>query len=61
MDLCYSQYLQILKKIAKDKNLKNKELAKDIKSAQDGLYKIEYLFNINVKGEWNVWFRYSGY
>ncbi|WP_183010888.1 hypothetical protein [Clostridium paraputrificum] len=46
MDLCYSQYLQILKKIAKDKNLKNKELAKDIKSAQDGLYKIEYLFNI---------------
>ena len=48
MDPCYTQYLQILKKIAKDKKLKDKELAKDIKSAQDGLYKIEYLFNINI-------------
>lgn len=59
MDLCYMQYIQILKKLSKDKNLKDKELAKDIKSAQDGLYKIEYLFNIQE--EKNVWFRYSGY
>lgn len=42
MDPCYSQYLQILKKIAKDKKLKDMELAKD------GMYKIEYLFNINI-------------
>lgn len=46
MDPCYMQYIQILKKMANDKALKDKELAKDIKSAQDGLYKIEYLFNI---------------
>lgn len=59
MDLCYMQYIQILKKLSKDKNLKDKELAKDIKSAQDGLYKIEYLFNIQE--EKNVWFRYSSY
>lgn len=59
MDPCYSQYLQILKKISKDKNLKNDELAKDIRAAKDGLYKIEYLFNI--KEEKNVWFRYSSY
>lgn len=59
MDLCYMQYIQILKKLSKDKNLKDKELAKDIKSAQDGMYKIEYLFNIQE--EKNVWFRYSGY
>lgn len=61
MDPCYMQYIQILKKMANDKALKDKELAKDIRAAKDGLYKIEYLFNINVKGEWNVWFRYSGY
>ena len=52
MDPCYSQYLQILKKISKDKNLKNDELAKDIRAAKEGLYKIEYLFNI--KEEKNV-------
>ena len=52
MDPCYMQYIQILKKLSKDKNLKDKELAKDIESAQDGLYKIEYLFNI--KEEKNV-------
>lgn len=40
MDTCYIQYIQILKKMANDKALKDKELAKD------GLYKIEYLFNI---------------
>lgn len=59
MDPCYMQYIQMLKKLSKDKNLKDKELAKDIKSAQDGLYKIEYLFNIQE--EKNVWFRYSSY
>ena len=59
MDPCYMQYIQILKKLSKDKKLKNDELAKDIKSAQDGLYKIEYLFNIQE--EKNVWFRYSSY
>lgn len=59
MDPCYMQYIQILKKLSKDKNLKDNELAKDIESAQDGLYKIEYLFNI--KEEKNVWFRYSSY
>lgn len=46
MDINFIQYIQILKKISKDKNLKNKELAKDINSAKNGLYKIEYLFNI---------------
>lgn len=51
MDACYMQYIQILKKLSKDKNLKNNELAKDIRAAKDGSYKIEYLFNINVKGE----------
>lgn len=48
MDPCYTQYLQILKKIFKDKNLKDMELAKDIRTAEDGMYKIEYLFNINI-------------
>lgn len=51
MDPCYMQYIQILKKLSKDKNLKNNELAKDIRSAKDGLYKVEYLFNINVGQE----------
>lgn len=45
------QYIQILKKLSKDKNLKNNELAKDIRAAKDGLYKLEYLFNINVGQE----------
>ena len=48
MNPCYIQYIQILKKMTNDKELKDKELAKDIKSAQDGMYKIEYLFNINI-------------
>lgn len=48
MDPCYMQYIQILKKLSKDKNLKNNELAKDIRAAKDGMYKIEYLFNINI-------------
>ncbi|MFR3912867.1 MAG: hypothetical protein ACLTYB_17275 [Clostridium paraputrificum] len=46
--LDYSQYIQILKKMANDKKLKDTELAKDIRAAKDGMYKIEYLFNINI-------------